>query len=688
MNILKSLFFLLVFTCLQGNVFAQQDAVLDSLIQEVDKVSGKKKAFVLTQICQMYWYKEPLKAIEYGKRAVKIAAESKDRKQFASSKNSLGYAYSLYGDYASALELMLESLHIFEELNLEGSASRTANNIGTVYTSQKNYEMAAQYFQRFLNHSKEKGDQLAFAQASTNLGVVNMRLEKYDLALQQHQVYEDYGVASKDDFVVAIARGNKGDIYKAKGDMEKAEMLYTQSLVLSKKIEDSEGIALMQISLGEIYLKEGKLDEAFQAAQEALGIAQANNFLGYQQNALKLLSDVSRERGNGVDALKFHDKYMILKDSIFSEESAEKIARLQNSYESAKKELVLREQELEIELLNQNKKIQQITILAVAGILFLILFLGGGLWKTLKKTTIQNQELARQKADLEQYKEEILAQREAIQAQNKELEAVNKNINYQHKRITDSIQYAKRIQAAILPSENSVSQIETIKDQFVLFRPKDVVSGDFYWLSELEDKVILAVGDCTGHGVPGAFMSMIGNDLLNEIIYHRKIYSPEKILAALDTAVRFTLHKENDNTKDGMDIAICVLDKQSKTVAFAGAKMPLLISKINSENEWELIKAKAGSIGGIMQVKGDTTEVSYIAIDQPTKFYLFSDGVQDQFGGKRNKKFMRKNLCNLLHNGRNQPMSQQKIELEQTLDNWMGNGKQTDDMMVWGFQVG
>ncbi|HVD96635.1 MAG TPA: SpoIIE family protein phosphatase [Cytophagaceae bacterium] len=281
-------------------------------------------------------------------------------------------------------------------------------------------------------------------------------------------------------------------------------------------------------------------------------------------------------------------------------------------------------------------------------------------------------------------------------------------IQSQHTNITNSINYAQRIQNAMLPGERSLKSL--VDDSFVLFKPKDVVSGDFYWfyniktgtnlneydpeadtgVEKLPDanearKVVVAAVDCTGHGVPGALMSMIGYNLLNTIAA-RNITESDKILSELNKNVRFALQQYKNDNKDGMDMSLVVIDKDRKTLEFAGAKNPLVYIQ---DGELFHIKGDSHPIGGSQgEAKRNYTKHT-ISIDKPTFFYMFSDGYADQFGGEEGKKFMIKNFKDLLLKIHTLPFEEQKIILNKTIESWKGNlEKQLDDILVMGMRVG
>ncbi|NME68032.1 7TM diverse intracellular signaling domain-containing protein [Flammeovirga aprica] len=280
--------------------------------------------------------------------------------------------------------------------------------------------------------------------------------------------------------------------------------------------------------------------------------------------------------------------------------------------------------------------------------------------------------------ELEQQNEEIVTQRDMVEKQKIHLiESSDK--------IQASINYAKRIQATMLPS---LSQLKDLfPDSFLLFRPKDIVSGDFYWCAKVGNKKILAAVDCTGHGVPGAFMSLVGYHLLQDIVVKTKITSPEIILQALHLQIIKSLHQENYQLKDGMDMSLFVYDEKTKIFEFAGAHNPLVYSQ---GGEFVLIKGDRNSIGSTRPKVSFTNHK--VMIDKETTLYLYSDGFQDQFGGPKDRKFGSKNFRAVLQENSALELGLQKSILESALDNWMmadeNHHKQTDDILVIGVKLG
>ena len=280
-----------------------------------------------------------------------------------------------------------------------------------------------------------------------------------------------------------------------------------------------------------------------------------------------------------------------------------------------------------------------------------------------------------------------------LQDQKVQLEGQKGDIESVHQEVRDSISYSKRIQNSILPNPDQLKRV--FKDKLLLYRPKDVVSGDFYWFERIrtgrKEHMIIIAADCTGHGVPGAIMSMIGSNQLTNIIYYQNNIDPEKILAQLDKSIKFELYRDldpNEPRHDGMEAGICVVDLDTNEMTFAGAGIPLFFIR-NSELEiYRSPKVTIGRMEGTGKAAEDQFTPVKIQLESGDRVFMASDGFQDQFGGPSDKRFMSKNFRNLLLiSGQDRTMSEQESKLNDTLDHWKGESEQTDDILVLGFEV-
>lgn len=316
--------------------------------------------------------------------------------------------------------------------------------------------------------------------------------------------------------------------------------------------------------------------------------------------------------------------------------------------------------------------------------------------------------VAERTSEIKQQNEEILVQTERLRQVNEELnttleisESRKQELERQHRNISDSIAYAQRIQAAMLPFERRIQ--ESVSDFFVLFKPRDRVSGDFYWFYDTSQPsqyglraenapqpakrhIVMAAADCTGHGVPGAFMSMIGNELLTQIVEVSQVYQPDEILRRLDAGIRYALQQRESGNRDGMDISICTYVPEEQKIYFAGAGNPLYYVQ---DDTFKVIKGDRRGLGGhVAAEKLPPFTAHTITVAAPTTCYLSSDGYRDQFGGKKGRKLMSKGFQRLVREGKHLPMDAQKQRLADFLDEWRGHYRQIDDILVFAARFG
>ncbi len=317
------------------------------------------------------------------------------------------------------------------------------------------------------------------------------------------------------------------------------------------------------------------------------------------------------------------------------------------------------------------------TIWAFIGYFMLTVFFIWGIVRlSIRRMRIQKQNLER---IVKERTAEIIQKKEEIEAQRDQLEEQNEVINKKNKDIFASITYAQRIQEAMLPLKEKMSEA---LENFVLFKPRDIVSGDFYWFAEKKNKIVLSAVDCTGHGVPGAFMSMIGSEILTTIV-NNEVLVADEILTKMNQFVKTALKQDTTSNQDGMDLALCVIDKEAKTVEFSGAKNPIVY--INN-GELTHVKGDRKGIGGF-QLREEDYVKHLIKYESPTWFYIFTDGFQDQFGGPNKRKFMIKRLKEMFLSIHQKPLDMQHRVLNNAIEDWMEDAKQTDDILVIGFKL-
>lgn len=294
------------------------------------------------------------------------------------------------------------------------------------------------------------------------------------------------------------------------------------------------------------------------------------------------------------------------------------------------------------------------------------------------------------KHEYDMLEQKVKQRTEELQDKNERLNAAvsivsekNKLVKSKREKVTSSIQYAQRIQSAVFPTPSKVSSI--LPDSMIYFSPKDIVSGDFYWFEQVGHKKIVAAVDCTGHGVPGAFMSLIGSNLLDDAVMKDGITDPGEILAYMNRKVISILKQKTTNNKDGMDAAVCVIDEEQKQIVFSGAKNPLILIQ---DGEVKELKGDKKAVGGMKRTDrlGEDYITHSVELKENTVGYLFSDGYMDQFGGEQNRKFMKRPFVNLLKEIHKLPMEEQRTVLAERFKEWKGGKAQIDDVLVIGFR--
>lgn len=520
--------------------------------------------------------------------------------------------------------------------------------------------------------------------------------------------------------VINIELGNKnaqmriyeniGMLYTDINQFETAILNYRKANIIANDFADTKHSASLMINIGILLQKLKRYQESISQTEQALEIAKTTNDLKLTKSCYGVLSESYEKIGDNLKSMEYFNLYATFEKYLQNEAIKEKekenaaivaqanqhVKEVESKKNEVEKDLVKqtetlkmtqkisKQQEEEIKskeiiqkALKAELKQKQLTLtVIIIGLILAIL---------LSLLVLRSNNL-RKKANklLAEQNNEILEQQEIIK---------KKNLD-----ITKSITYAQRIQKAMLPEQSQLNEI--ISESFILFKPRELVSGDFYWFDYVfsksdifsnssdihnNDEIIIAAVDCTGHGVPGAFMSLIGFNLLDHIVGNN-ITDPGKILDFMHAGVNSELKQEQTDNQDGMDIVLCKINKKEKLISYAGAKNPLVYVQ---NNELFIIKGDKFPIGGAkLRNRSPFTTHSVSYKDAPITLYLYSDGFQDQFGGEDGQKFMSTNFRKLLFEISSKSMSEQKNELEATLNNWLNNKhKQIDDILIIGLRL-
>ena len=623
---------------------------------ELRKGLGNKKseAASLTTVGNVYILEDNYpKALEYHFLALKLRQKVGDKEGIAISFHQAGRAYFLQGDYPKSLEYYLKSLKIQEELGDKRAFAKTLNRIGNIYEKQADYSKALEYYFRSLKINQEIGDGMSSDNSLNynNIGGVYNTQGNYPEALKYYLKALEIREKERNKRRVAITLLNIGEVYYQLNDPTNALSFSLKSLELNTAVGEKLGIANSLRVLGDIYEKQKKYSIALEYAQKGLSAAKETGALDVIKDANKSLSRIYEQTGNGSKALEHYKDYILFRDSVYNESNTKQMLRSEMNFEFEKKEAIAAEE------LNKQKILRNSFVF---GLLVVLLFT----WLLYNRYSVK-------------------------QKLNAELNEKNKVIETQKEKIIDSITYAQNIQQSILPEEQEI--IKLLPDSFIYYQPKDIVSGDFYWMSSVNGKAIIAAVDCTGHGVPGAFMSMIGNTLLNQIVNEKKVTTPADILLQLHEGVCASLRQKNKRgqSQDGMDLAICVIDNQTGKIEFAGAKNSLYVLQNNAIEEFKGDKYSVG--GDELLKKQKDKERKYtnysISVKKGASLYLFTDGYTDQFGGEERKKFGSQQFKTLLLSNHQLAMREQKTVIDEAFSKWKGGNAQIDDVLVIGLKI-
>ena len=624
-----------------------------------DELSAKSKAFFQKILASSYNnigtiyqrqsnYKQ---ALDYHTKSLKIKEEIGDKNGIALSYNNLGIIAWYQGNYKQALNNYEKSIKIEEETGNKSRIATSLNNIGLIYDEQGDYAKAIDYYTRSLKIKEELGNKRGIAISLNNIGFIYDQQGDYVKAMDYYSrsLKIDEELGDKDG--IASSLNNIGDIYSEGEDYTKAIDYYTNSLKIVEELGDKNGIAISLNSIGSMYKEQGDYSKALEKSTKALSIAQEIGNVESIKLASENLWETYKKLGKHRQALEMHELTIELRDSMLSIENKEAIIQQEFKYKYEKEQaLADAKHQEQMALSAEREKRQQLIAYSAGGGLVMVLAFAFFVFNRLQVTR-------RQKTIIEQQKELVEEQK---------------------KDITDSIQYAENIQKALLPAEEDLS---VLPEGFVLFHPKDIVSGDFYWMQHYSNNVYLAACDCTGHGVPGAFMSMIGSSLLDEAVVEKGLTQPNEIFFEVRKGFINALKQtgEKGQQKDGMDATLIVWDKNNK-LQFSVANNPLFLIRKGELLETKPDRQPVGFFTG--EQKPFTHHE--LSLEKGDTVYICSDGYPDQFGGKRDKKFMMKNFKKLLLSIQDKTMNEQKGILETTMAEWKGDTEQVDDILVMG----
>lgn len=581
-----------------------------------------------------------------------------DTDGIAGSLLHLGLLYNNMGDYTQSLDYYFRCIEYAKFLQEDdpGFMGKIMNNIGAVFMNQYKYDDALKYYREAVSWKLKSNNPKDVASSYNNIGSIFMSQNRYDSAMHYFNLSLDIRKSADDYRGLGIVYKNIGECAYRQDDLKTAEENFKLSLEYRRKFADQTGIASTLIAYGKLKNKQGKFSEGLTMLLEADTLAKSTGSLSHQLDAATELWSIYKNMGQPTIALTYADVAIKLKDSLFSEASTRHSEEMKARYD-----LDLQNKELEALKVEQREN----AIKAESDEKFYkLLMIAGGIVLVLVVLFF------------------LVRARETKKAQSR-LQFAYDQIENKNKDITDSIRYAKRIQQAILPADNALRS--AFPESFVFYRPKDIVSGDFYWHHHTSEVQMVAVADCTGHGVPGAFMSVLGASQLTSVIVEQGETSPGRILNLIDEGIREQLHQDgHEATRDSIDIALCAYDRNKGELTFCGANRPIIIYR--KSGALEIFRPSKYSVGGDSETAKQFAEEK-IQLSPGDSFYLFTDGFADQFGGPKGKKFKTSRFRDVLTQIATQHIQNQKRELEVVFDSWKGQFEQVDDICVVGIRV-
>jgi serine phosphatase RsbU (regulator of sigma subunit) len=612
------------------------------------------------------------KANEQYNRAFEIFKKLNRQRDLAELEMLMGQLYLKISEHETANTYFLSAKKRFSDLNDLTGQLRAENNIGILYFEKGDLNRARQIF--FDLRKKTPSNDASIIDLTGNLAIMYYYDQKPDSALYFfHQSYLENKKAGNTDGT-AVGLNNMGHALIQLKDMDSAKACFARSADMYRSVDNQAGVCLALGGMAQVHHRLKQYDKAAALYTESFELSTRLGLKFFSENTTARLAALYAEMGNYKEAYTMMRTHVAYRDSTNSEKSDRLIEEMQARFnvEIKQKEIDSLQQQktmddLKILAQQEENKKRSYVLYAVAAISVLILGFAIFAYSALQNKKKTNQLLTLRNLEIAQ----------------------------QNKEIRDSINYAKHIQEAILPPDNFIRKL--FPKSFVFYKPKDIVSGDFYWVEETESHYFFAAVDCTGHGVPGAFMSIVAHNGLLQAVNIEKLRQPAEILNYLSQHVNAVLHKKGDGTRvnDGMDIALCAIDKSYSQIEFAGAYNPLVIVR-NSGGEMQCIEIPAdkqpvGHASGF-DIKPFTNHK--ITLEKGDNIFVFSDGYADQFGGNANngqmgmgKKFKYTRFKQLIQTIAGQAPEQQKSELDKVFENWKGDLEQLDDICIMGIQV-
>jgi len=611
-------------------------------------------------------------AIEALEKADAILLRMGLDKELSSSYNLLGGVQWARGNYPAAIKIFLKSLRIKEKIADSIGIANVSNNIGIIYDEQKDYVNALHWYGKALQIYRLKNNNAGLRNALNNVGVVHKSLKHYNNAIAALEESMTLEKKAGNISGIGFTANNLGEVYLLTGAYPKAAVYFHRAIKLLENSGELNSLPACYVNLGRVKVMMGKLPEAEVYLRDGLSKAVKYEDVNIQKEAALWLYKISKERKSWKSALTNFELFHSLSDSLNGVQARKHMDELLVQYESEKKESTIKnlEKEKAFQTVLLAKKRFELWILGSA--IFILLVLGSLLYYTYYQKRLAFRSLALKNREVEDQKAEISVQRDEISRYNL--------------RLTDSITYAKTIQQALLTPINKIK--DYFPDFFYLNRPKDIVSGDFVWVGFRENKMLLVGVDCTGHGVPAAFMSVLAISHLNQFFLEAPSLDPAWFITQIRKKVTENLHQRGsvDDSHDGLSIAIAIIDQDTLKMDFAGAGMDILVvRKLKSSGSPIRLRGNRASIG---YFPGKTDyDITSVNLYHEDRLFLYSDGFPDQLGEKTGRKLLYGGFEKMVLGCSGLSMSDQMQALDSYYNDWKGSKDQVDDMMVFGLLV-
>ena len=622
--------------------------------KEINYLKGKAESLYLLGVIGNRSGKLHM-GLNHLKQSITFFERLDQKNEIARSYSQMGSMYLTLGDMVKAINCQQKAIKFYTEVGNDKGIGKCFAELGQTHYSQKNYNTALRYYRKAKVIYQRDSVQQPLAELYNRISLVFRALNSLDKSLEydylalmtQEKLRDKQGIAVS-NYNIGKTSILQGEIKRAKGYIDYAEKLYTE-------LGDFIGLARCHLLRAQIDFSEGDYSSAQENLRKTIQTAQQVGAIRELSDSYFLLAQIDDQLGNHQNAYNHLVQHLSLKDTLFSKEKSRQFSEMEVKYQTQSKDqqLTIAQQQKQ----ESNTKFVIYVSLSV-GIFALLAFV---IFAMNKKN-------------------------EEVKSITRNIEKSSKIIKLRNKEIIDSISYAKKIQEAILTPKSYLDKV--FKDYFIVYQPKDIVSGDFYWAYKdtASNKLFWVTADCTGHGVPGALMSVVGTVILNEIVVVKRQHQPDKILNALSKYLKRYLNKDKEDlSQDGIELALCVLNMDTNKLQFSGANRNLLIVRN----------------GSIIELKGDRQPLGFDPFKRDIKsfktqeyqtnlkdlIYTFTDGFTDQIGGESQKKYRVGVLKQDLIELSNDSLFEQKVKLEQRFQSWMQPNKQLDDVLIFGVKV-